>query len=500
MKIIDSHVHFPSTDHPDVWRSMAEAAARNGIGRLVVSNVFCGGAYPTQENLHAGNRFCLEAARRSGGRLAPLVYLSPQLPDWERELDEARQAGAVGAKLWISLKDEHGSLANTVRVLRACESRRFPVLIHVFERTGGNLPGEITMHELCCLAEQAPDCTVIAAHSGGNLQAALPAIRQCPPNVSFDISGSAPFNHMLAQLLSAVPPSRVLYGSDAMGRGFAMQLLKIFACDLSDTDREDILWRNAATIYGLPEPPDLPCPAASWHAPERDFCLFAGLWPYGRFDGLAPAALDALLAREHVREAWAPSLEAALADHTQEANLAYLAACQGLERLRPLAVLNPAHGDWRHDVSQIAANGGFAGIWLSPFLHGYAPADEALHEALRECAARQLPVFLNVNLTEYRFRPPNVNWREVSPAELQQLLAVLPANTYVLQGAAYLDCPLPAGVRLHWVSSRTADSRNTPEEYPALPPNVSWVQGSEFPFRSLQGCMEQLPPGAGLGI
>lgn len=503
MKIIDSHVHFPPCMHRqansgastassvirtdiDIWRSMSAAARRSGIGQLVVSNLLGGGGYPTQEELHECNRFCIEEAQRSNGLLAPLVYLNPQLPDWEKELDGVRAEGAVGAKLWISLKDVNGSLENSLKVLQGCAKRRFPVLIHVFERTGGNLPGEINMSELLCLAEQVPDCTIIAAHSGGNLTAAMPAIRKCPSNVFFDICGSAPNNGMLAQLLTAVSPKRVLYGSDAMGRSFDSQLLKIFDCKLTEEERELILWRNAASIYGLPEPPDLDCPASECHAPERDFCIFSGSWPYGGFTSHSPTELNALLATEGVLEAWAPSLEAVLTKDTLDANLAYLKACQGKDHIKPLAVLNPASGNWKRDIARIDATGGFAGIWFSPCLHSYATEDSSFQGALKECAVQHITVFLNFGVTEYRFHPPEVNWRDTSTAEISSLLSSLPSNTYFIQGMPYVDCTPPAGVHLCWVNSRTADRYNSKDEYPSLPLGISWVDGSEYPFRPLK--------------
>ena len=45
------------------------------------------------------------------------LRLDPQQPDWPEELDRALADGAIGIKLWTSLKDGAGSLENTARVL-----------------------------------------------------------------------------------------------------------------------------------------------------------------------------------------------------------------------------------------------------------------------------------------------------------------------------------------------------------------------------------------------
>ena len=85
----------------------------------VIADSSCGGgAYPSSRHLREANSYAAEQARRNPGRLYFLVYLNPQNPDWKQELERGVRNGAVGAKLWISLKNPHGGLEETVAVLR----------------------------------------------------------------------------------------------------------------------------------------------------------------------------------------------------------------------------------------------------------------------------------------------------------------------------------------------------------------------------------------------
>ena len=107
-------------------------------------------------------------------------YVNPQNPDWQEEMDLSIAEGACGIKFWGSLKDARGSLENTVRVLRGAALRKMPVYLHVFNRPGGNLPGEIDMAEFAELAQTVPDCRMITGHTGGNWRRSAEIIASCP--------------------------------------------------------------------------------------------------------------------------------------------------------------------------------------------------------------------------------------------------------------------------------------------------------------------------------
>ena len=147
--IIDSHVHFPAAlDLPEEkWGAyLVERAARSGINALIVSDVFIrgsadAGSYPSSAAVKRANLFAAEQAAANPGRLYFLAYLNPQNPDWEEEFERAAASGAVGIKLWVSLKDADGSLENSVKVLQKAAGKKLPVLIHVFSTAEPNSRG-----------------------------------------------------------------------------------------------------------------------------------------------------------------------------------------------------------------------------------------------------------------------------------------------------------------------------------------------------------------------
>lgn len=157
--IIDSHIHLhldSATDDPDIGGKIIRDAMRCGIGACIASHVIAepscgGGAYPSSRHLREANSYAAEQARRNPGRLYFLVYLNPQNPDWEQELERGVGNGAVGVKLWISLKNPHGGLEETVAVLRRAAELGFPVLLHVFNRTGRQSAGG-DRHDGICVA------------------------------------------------------------------------------------------------------------------------------------------------------------------------------------------------------------------------------------------------------------------------------------------------------------------------------------------------------------
>ena len=138
--IIDSHVHFPFSlpiPEEDWGRFLVERAALSGISAVIVSDVFIrgrrdAGSYPSSAAVRFANSYAAEQARKNPGRLYFLAYLNPQNPDWEEELEKAVADGAVGVKLWVALKDEKGSLENSVKVLKKAAAKKSLQRLNVF--------------------------------------------------------------------------------------------------------------------------------------------------------------------------------------------------------------------------------------------------------------------------------------------------------------------------------------------------------------------------------
>ena len=228
--IIDSHVHFSAgwDGRSDAGLQLVRSAMPYGIGACVVSHLFGRNManlhFPDSASVRAANRFAAEQSALNPGRLFFMGYINPQNPDWMTEFDSCLRQGACGIKLWVSLKDSSGSLENTVKVLRRSASAGKAVYLHVFNRTGGDLPGEIDMAEFIELAQTVPECRIIAGHTGGNWRRSAEIVKHCPENVWMETGGSNPDHGMVDGILKFCPPERLLYGSDGPGRAFFPQI------------------------------------------------------------------------------------------------------------------------------------------------------------------------------------------------------------------------------------------------------------------------------------
>ena len=223
--IIDSHVHFPFSlpiPEEDWGRFLVERAALSGISAVIVSDVFIrgrqdAGSYPSSAALRFANSYAAEQARKNPGRLYFLAYLNPQNPDWEEELEKSVTDGAVGVKLWVALKDEKGSLENSVKVLKKAAAKKLPVLIHTFARTEANSPGEVDIAEFVELSNLVPECVLIGGHSGANFRESTGMFRKASANTYWDISGTNPDCSMVPEVVKEAGADRVLFGSDGPG-------------------------------------------------------------------------------------------------------------------------------------------------------------------------------------------------------------------------------------------------------------------------------------------
>lgn len=495
LMIIDSHIHLhldSGTDDPDIGKRIIEDAMRCGIGACIASHVVAdsscgGGAYPTSRHLREANSYAALQARRNPGRLYFLVYLNPQNPDWEQELARGIENGAVGVKLWISLKNPHGGLEETVAVLRRAAGLKLPVLLHVFNRTGGNLPGEIDMMEFAWLSRTVPGCVMIAGHSGGNWRESSGMLEYCSPNTFWETGGSNPDRGMVDGILRNCPPERLLYGSDAPGRAFAPQVWKVMESVLSSRERELVLCRNAMKIFHIPEPApwseaaprNLPLPAGE----DEDHCCFCGKYPFDRRRSIPPEELERLLAGHGIRAAYTAELDSIFHIDLPESNREFLARCSGLHRVMPLAVVNPGAHNWIAVLEQ-AASGGFSGIWVSPAFHCWKLDDSRYNDFFRLCAERKLPLWLNCGFGEPRFFHPSLKLRPVGDSEIVEFMNTAPANAYVFQGKIP-PAKLPCREDCRWVLAPLTDFGGLLKRFAEMKSAPGLVWGSEFPFRDI---------------
>ena len=252
--IVDAHVHigrsFAAWRTDDADADLVTTAREVGIDRMLVSSLGDTGyiAYPTPDEMRAANDHVLEATARFPGFVFGLCYVTPEHTD--AALDEIRRCvedgPMVGIKLWIARKASDPSVDP---ILDAAERLGVPVLQHAFYKTPGNLPDESDAADVARLAARHPGAIIQMAHLYGVGERGVQDIAPYP-NVLLDTSGSDPESGLLDYAVDCLGAERILFGSDAPGRDFAIQLAKVAGAGLTDAQRGLILGGNAARMLG----------------------------------------------------------------------------------------------------------------------------------------------------------------------------------------------------------------------------------------------------------
>ncbi len=253
--IIDAHVHIgrwlPPWRSDDAVADLVLTAGECGIDRLCISSLGDTGYlhYPTPGQLRAANDHVWEAVARFPDALLGFCYVSPEHPG--ESLDEIRRCVAdgplAGIKLWVARKASGPAVDP---ILEAAGRLGVPVLQHAWYKTTGNLEHESTPADVAEMARRHPHVTIQMAHLYG---AGERGIQDVAPhaNVLIDISGGDPEAGLLEYAVHALGADRLLFGSDAPGRDFAVQMAKVVGADLTDEDKRLILGGNAARLLGL---------------------------------------------------------------------------------------------------------------------------------------------------------------------------------------------------------------------------------------------------------
>ena len=242
--IWDMHGHLSSPGHTPAEKmaNLLKAADRMQIERVIVFMGFPWSTDPTPDDFRRQNDQVLEAVEHSQGRAFGFVYLNPRyVQESLKELDRCvRDGPMVGVKLWVAVRCHQECLDPIVHRARELKA---PVLQHTWYKITGNLPGESTAEDLAALAARHPRATFIAAHSGGDWERGIRALRPAK-NVTAEICGSDPTAGFVEMAVRELGAERVMYGSDFAGRSFASQLAKVFAADVPEDAKRLILAGN----------------------------------------------------------------------------------------------------------------------------------------------------------------------------------------------------------------------------------------------------------------
>ena len=240
--IIDSHAHLDEvesvgwTDTPENLLPLMDDA---GIDKTVVTT-------------YADTPGPEDALERLRGWVSdhPDRFIGfPRMdPRWDEAVEIFERAisefGMAGLKLHPVSNLSNPWSEFTVELLEKAAELDVPVLFHSGDRIL-SLPQQIGE------AASRTDATILMGHVGGyfNSREALIAARE-HENILLE-SSAFPHVRVLQEAVDELGADRVIYGSDMPPANPKVELEKIRTLDLTDDQRESILWRNASEILDL---------------------------------------------------------------------------------------------------------------------------------------------------------------------------------------------------------------------------------------------------------
>ncbi|MBT3605212.1 MAG: amidohydrolase family protein [Candidatus Latescibacteria bacterium] len=253
----DVHVHpldnfgMYRVDSPEEdARLLIESAKRSGVEKMVLFSLHTTvPREPTMDQCREANDYALQVQKIAPDVFYPFCYVNPMYPDESvKEIDRCVGEGRMcGIKLWVARRATDAGLDP---IMARAVALDVPVLQHAWEKTTGNLEGESFPWDVADLAKRHPQSRIIMAHLNGCGLRGLAAVADCP-NLVVDTSGGDPESGMVEAAVEMLGASRVVFGSDAPIRHFAVQLGKTLGTDLADDVKRDILWNN--TVRQLPK-------------------------------------------------------------------------------------------------------------------------------------------------------------------------------------------------------------------------------------------------------
>ena len=245
MKVIDMHSHIWLSKYENDKADILKAVEAYNIDKVFVSGL---ASYtPDKESVKKINDEVYKFAKEEPKHIKSYVYISPE---HDNALDVMKSGieehGAIGTKIWVSEKCDAFSMN---QIAEQSIEYNLPVLIHTFQKAMGGVANESTAVNVRNLALRYPELKIVMAHIGGNAYHGVPLIKDLK-NVWVDISGTDFLGDVLPYTIENIGAERVLFGSDGPG-AFLTSLGQVFDADISDEEREQILYKNAQKVYNL---------------------------------------------------------------------------------------------------------------------------------------------------------------------------------------------------------------------------------------------------------
>ena len=261
-KIIDAHCHI----YPDKIAQKASDSTGNfyqipslldgkistllehgkkaGIEHFIVQSVAT-----TPKQVSSINNFIAQSVAESNGKFTGLGTLHPDSEDIEADFNEIIDLGLKGVKLHPDIQKFKIDDYRMLKIYELCEGK-LPILIH----TGDNRYDYSNPNRMMPILDIYKNLTVIGAHFGGwSIWEEATKKMSKYPNFYVDCSSSfyALTFEKARELIMTYGTKKVLFGTDYPMWEPETELIKFMQIDLTDEERQDILYNNAANLFNI---------------------------------------------------------------------------------------------------------------------------------------------------------------------------------------------------------------------------------------------------------
>ena len=253
MRKIDAHMHVSGGPHRfagcDI-ESVIDAADRLEIEQLACSIPITGGRWATPDEVRACNDGMLDAMRRYPKRILGYCFLNPGFgAEALAELDRrVVRDGFIGVKLYNQYKINDPVVFPLIE--RTIELG-VPILCHAGRLiTAADVAQQpLTSHaaDFVDVGRRFPEAMIIHGHiaGGGDWQWSLKVLRDAPPSIYLDTSGSVMDNGLLERCVRDFGADRLLFATDMTMEG---GVARVRDADITDAQRQDIFAGNFAEM------------------------------------------------------------------------------------------------------------------------------------------------------------------------------------------------------------------------------------------------------------
>ncbi len=224
--------------------TLLEYGEKAGIGHFIVQSVAT-----TPKQVSSINNFIADSVSKNNGKFTGLGTLHPDSENIKADVDEMISLGLKGVKLHPDIQQFKIDDYRMLKIYELCEGK-LPILIH----TGDHRYDQSNPNRMMPILDIYKDLIVIGAHFGGWSIWEEAANKLCKyENFYVDCSSSlyAMTPEKAKELIMKYGTDRVLFGTDYPMWEPEAEIKKFMQIDLTNEQREDILYNNVAKLFNI---------------------------------------------------------------------------------------------------------------------------------------------------------------------------------------------------------------------------------------------------------